>query len=96
MTIETNFNRPLSLQEAYTMLLLSPNETVMTTFNDGDANQSFEFVDPPSYTTAAQHNKKVMQEVRVYGLDEMNYGGWPRVETPRNHWGFLYPPEVQS
>jgi hypothetical protein len=94
MTIVTNFNRLLDLQEAYSMLLLSPTETIVTTFNDCDANQSFEFVDPPSYTTAAQCGKKVMQEVRVYGLVEMDHGVWPRVEEPRNHWGFLYPPEI--
>jgi hypothetical protein len=94
MTIETNFNRPLDLQEAYNMLLLSPTETILTTFNDGDANQSFEFVDPPSYTTAAKHGKKVMQEVRVYGLDELRYDGWPIVGGPSNHWGFLYPPDM--
>jgi hypothetical protein len=88
-------DRILDLQEAYNMLLQNPTEMVLNTFNDGDANQSFEFVDPPSYTTAAQLGKKVMQEVRVYGIIDLDYGGDARVETPRNHWGFLYPPEAK-
>lgn len=79
----------LDLQEAYTELLQNPNGCV-THHNENRCSQYFIFEEAPKYTPAYQEGRRVMQEVRVWTYDDDPLS---HVEEPRNHWGFLYPPD---
>jgi hypothetical protein len=89
MTALLETKHRLTLQVAYSHLLEHPDATIKSEFDDGNTIQYFEFVDPPSYTTAAQNGQKVMQTVTVWRVKDD-----PHAEEPKNHWGYLYPPSV--
>ena len=73
----------MDLQTAYNKLLQDP--THVLSYDTDEPAQFFQFVEPPSYTTAARNNKLVMQETRVSDIDSEDSHS-----VIRNHWGFLF------